>query len=154
VLVFVASTTSSPEMIVQDELIHSCLPGTPTTCSPNRREVAHLRLDSQGGCRDLDVIPTIADLLALIHPPIRTDGRSRSSRAAAFELHSATRNADVRPHRNGQRITSIVGLGAIGLALGRSHRAFGDLRMGLPIRGGARDGIAAADTSPSSRTRR
>ena len=128
VLVFVASTRPSPEMIVDKDELHPLVlaRGTPSDLFAERGEGGSLTSDSTrraGVVTDLDVIPTIADFLG-VDPPADSNGSPIEiiSGPPPFELHQrylAQRQMYVPIGTAGGIYLTIVGLGAIViLALG------------------------------------
>ena len=128
VLVFVASTTPSPEMIVAKDELHPLVlaRGTPSDLFAERGEEGSLTSDSTrraGVATDLDVIPTIADFHG-VDPPADSNGSPIEiiSGPPPFELHQrylAQRGMYVPIGTAGGIYLTIVGLGAIViLALG------------------------------------
>lgn len=128
VLVFVASTTPSPEMIVAKDELHPLVlaRGTPSDLFAERGEEGSLTSDSTrraGVVTDLDVIPTIADFHG-VDPPADSNGSPIEiiSGPPPFELHQrylAQRGMYVPIGTAGGIYLTIVGLGAIViLALG------------------------------------
>ena len=128
VLVFVASTRPSPEMIVAKDELHPLVlaRGTSSDLFAERGEEGSLTSDSTrraGVVTDLDVIPTIADFLG-VDPPADSNGSPIEiiSGPPPFELHErylAQRRMYVPIGTAGGIYLTIVGLGAIViLALG------------------------------------
>jgi hypothetical protein len=128
VLVFVASTRPSPEMIVAKDELHPLVlaRGTSSDLFAERAEEGSLTSDSTrraGVVTDLDVIPTIADFLGA-DPPADSNGSPIEiiSGPPPFELHQrylAQRGMYVPIGTAGGIYLTIVGLGAIViLALG------------------------------------
>jgi hypothetical protein len=128
VLVFVASTRPSPEMIVAKDELHPLVlaRGTSSDLFAERGEGGSLTSDSTrraGVVTDLDVIPTIADFLG-VDPPADSNGSPIEiiSGPPPFELHErylAQRRMYVPIGTAGGIYLTIVGLGAIAiLALG------------------------------------
>ena len=128
VLVFVASTTPSPEMIVAKDELHPLVlaRGTPSDLFAERGEEGSLTSDSTrraGVVTDLDVIPTIADFHG-VDPRADSNGSPIDiiSGPPPFELHQrylAQRGMYVPIGTAGGIYLTIVGLGAIAiLALG------------------------------------
>ena len=128
VLVFVASTRPSPEMIVAKDELHPLVlaRGTSSDLFAERGEEGSLTSDSTrraGVVTDLDVIPTIADFLD-VDPPADSTGSPIEiiEGPPPFELHErylAQRAMYVPIGTAGGIYLTIVGLGAIViLALG------------------------------------
>lgn len=128
VLVFVASTRPSPEMIVAKDELHPLVlaRGTSSDLFAERGEEGSLTSDSTrraGVVTDLDVIPTIADFLD-VDPPADSTGSPIEiiEGPPPFELHQrylAQRGMYVPIGTAGGIYLTIVGLGAIViLALG------------------------------------
>jgi hypothetical protein len=128
VLVFVASTRPSPEMIVAKDELHPLVlaRGTSSDLFAERGEEGSLTSDSTrraGVVTDLDVIPTIADFLD-VDPPADSTGSPIEiiEGPPPFELHErylAQRGMYVPIGTAGGIYLTIVGLGAIViLALG------------------------------------
>jgi len=128
VLVFVASTRPSPEMIVAKDELHPLVlaRGTSSDLFAERGGEGSLTSDSTrraGVVTDLDVIPTIADFLG-VDPPADSNGSRIEiiSGPPPFELHQrylAQRGMYVPIGTAGGIYLTIVGLGAIViLALG------------------------------------
>ena len=128
VLVFVASTTPSPEMILAKDELHPLVlaQGTSSDLFVERGEEGSLTSDStrrSGVVTDLDVIPTIADFLG-VDPPADSTGSPIEiiDGPPPFELHErylAQRRMYVPIGTAAGIYLAIAGLGAIAvLALG------------------------------------
>ena len=128
VLVFVASTTPSPEMILAKDELHPLVlaRGTSSDLFAERTEEGSLTSDStrrSGVVTDLDVIPTIADFLG-VDPPADSNGSPIETIEGPppFELHErylAQRRMYVPIGTAAGIYLAIAGLGAIAvLALG------------------------------------
>ena len=128
VLVFVASTTPSPEMILAKDELHPLVlaRGTSSDLFAERTEEGSLTSDStrrSGVVTDLDVIPTIADFLG-VDPPADSNGSPIEiiEGPPPFELHErylAQRRMSVPIGTAAGIYLAIAGLGAIAvLALG------------------------------------
>ena len=128
VLVFVASTTPSPEMIVAKDELHPLVlaRGTSSDLFAERGEEGSLTSDSTrraGVVTDLDVIPTIADFLG-VDPPADPNGSPIEiiPGPPPFELHErylVQRRMYVPIGTASGIYLAIAGLGAIALlALG------------------------------------
>jgi len=128
VLVFVASTTPSPEMILAKDELHPLVlaRGTSSDLFGERTEEGSLTSDStrrSGVVTDLDVIPTIADFLG-VDPPADSNGSPIEiiEGPPPFELHErylAQRRMYVPIGTAAGIYLAIAGLGAIVvLALG------------------------------------
>jgi len=128
VLVFVASTTPSPEMILAKDELHPLVlaRGTSSDLFAERGEEGSLTSDStrrSGVVTDLDVIPTIADFLG-VDPPADSTGSPIEiiEGPPPFELHErylAQRQMYVPIGTAAGIYLAIAGLGAIAvLALG------------------------------------
>ena len=128
VLVFVASTTPSPEMILAKDELHPLVlaRGTSSDLFAERTEEGSLTSDStrrSGVVTDLDVIPTIADFLG-VDPPADSNGSPIETIEGPppFELHErylAQRRMSVPIGTAAGIYLAIAGLGAIAvLALG------------------------------------
>jgi hypothetical protein len=128
VLVFVASTTPSPEMILAKDELHPLVlaRGTSSDLFAERGEEGSLTSDStrrSGVVTDLDVIPTIADFLG-VDPPADSAGSPIEfiEGPPPFELHErflAQRRMYVPIGTAAGIYLAIAGLGAIAvLALG------------------------------------
>ena len=128
VLVFVASTTPSPEMILAKDELHPLVlaRGTSSDLFAERAEEGSLTSDStrrSGVVTDLDVIPTIADFLG-VDPPADSNGSPIEiiEGPPPFELHErylAQRRMYVPIGTAAGIYLAIAGLGAIAvLALG------------------------------------
>ena len=152
VLVFVASTRPSPEMIVAKDELHPLVlaRGTSSDLFAERGEEGSLTSDSTrraGVVTDLDVIPTIADFLG-VDPPADSNGSPIEiiSGPPPFELHKrylAQRRSYVPIGTAGGIYLAVAGLGAIAL-----------LALGSRAPSGLRRLSSRRDISPNSRTRR
>ena len=129
VLVFVASTTPSPDMILAKDELHPLVlaRGTSSDLFAERGEEGSLTSDStrrSGVVTDLDVIPTIADFLG-VDPPADSNGSPIEiiEGPPPFELHEsyiARRRMYVPIGTAAGIYLAVAGLGAIAiLALGR-----------------------------------
>jgi len=136
VLVLVASTTPSPEMIVAKDELHPLVlaRGTSSDLFAERGEEGSLTSDSTrraGVVTDLDVIPTIADFLG-VDPPADSNGSAIEiiSGPPPFELHErylAQRRSYVPIGTASGIYLAVAGLGAIAL-LALGSRAPSSLR--------------------------